>query len=170
MPNSRIMDRKWAAIDLATSYTRGSCRPSGKLSTAQPSTTNPQTRRPRSAGSVHSVPHQESSNNPSLEQQRGEGWMARDGFETEFQHRRQDITRRRRAMMGMMPSSTAGPRFVDYQALEDQNRELKQALNRAEDEIKRSSVTKARLEEEILRTDRTVDLLLAELEQSSCTR
>lgn len=59
-----------------------------------------------------------------------------------------------------------GTGAVDFEALDDENQRLKQALNRATEENRRCRVYSARLEEELLRSDGKVEVLLAELEQA----
>lgn len=62
--------------------------------------------------------------------------------------------------------SLAARPLVDYEALADQNNKLKYALNRATGEVRRYKVSTTRLEEELLRADRKIDLLLTEIERA----
>lgn len=94
-------------------------------------------------------------------------------FALEFRRRREDIARRRRRVMTTghpgvvcgLASGGLGSRVADYETLGDENQQLKQALNRAADENRRYRVNTARLEEELLRADGKVEVLLAELER-----
>lgn len=100
-----------------------------------------------------------------------DAWMENSGFAPEFRRRRGDVTQRRRAMMGL--TRAIGPRGaggMDYEALEGENQQLKQALHRAAEENRRYRVNSARLEEELLRSDGKVEALLVELEQAPGTR
>lgn len=164
MLHSRIRNREQAAYELGATYV-DHFQPTSASSSATPPSrgTTLVRKRPMSAGSNQSLVHgicprctisnqgnNEVSSSPTLS--------------LEFQHRREDNARRRRAMMGILRSSDQS-RSVDYEALEDQNQRLKQALNRVTEEGRRLRVTTKRLEEELLRTDRRVDMLLTELEQ-----
>lgn len=59
-----------------------------------------------------------------------------------------------------------GGAAVDLQTLEDENQRLKQALNKASEELRKHQVHRVRLEGELLRADGRVEVLLAELEQA----
>lgn len=61
-------------------------------------------------------------------------------------------------------------RVVDLEELEDENRRLKLALNRAAEETKAYRVNGVRLEGELLRADGNVEILIAELEQAPSKR
>lgn len=96
-------------------------------------------------------------------------WDENNGFSPEFRRRREDIARRGRAMI-TRGVGLRGTGATDFEALDDENQRLKQALNKAAEENRRCRVYSTRLEEELLRSDRKVEVLLAELEQAPSMR
>ncbi len=77
------------------------------------------------------------------------------------QRRRMILTNRPRTAGGNM-----GGAINDFEALRDQNQQLKVALSGAIEENRRYQVNKTRLEAELLRADGMVETLVAELEQA----
>lgn len=59
-----------------------------------------------------------------------------------------------------------GAEAMDYEALDGENQRLKQAMNTAAEGNRRYRVYCARLEEELLRSDGKMEVLLGELEQA----
>lgn len=95
-------------------------------------------------------------------------WVENNRFAAEFRRRREENARRRRALAARVTwggrGTGAGP--VDYEALAGENQQLKQAMNRAAEGNRRYRVYCARLEEELLRSDGKMEVLLSELEQA----